>query len=213
MDGLFDNPLLIFAALFLIGIICLAAWLTAQHLGGSGVSFFHSRVKRLGLVEEASIGSGRRLLLIRRDDVEHLIMTGGPIDVVVEVGIEASQRNGMLRESPPRHRETPMYSKPGTPPPPLDLELDLDDTPHETARPAADRNEALTIDQDEDQTEKPRREKLATPTLSKLLSVVENKINPKKTARQTEESKPSEAQDRLTTPIELGDESHAEKIQ
>jgi len=29
----------------------------------------------------------RRLLLIRRDDVEHLVMTGGPIDVVIETGI------------------------------------------------------------------------------------------------------------------------------
>ena len=27
------------------------------------------------------------MILIRRDDVEHLIMTGGPVDVVIETGI------------------------------------------------------------------------------------------------------------------------------
>ena len=32
----------------------------------------------------------RRLVLIRRDNVEHLIMIGGPQDVVVESGITAS---------------------------------------------------------------------------------------------------------------------------
>jgi hypothetical protein len=27
------------------------------------------------------------LVLVRRDNVEHLIMTGGPVDVVIETGI------------------------------------------------------------------------------------------------------------------------------
>ena len=30
---------------------------------------------------------GRKLLLVRRDDVEHLILVGGPVDVVIETGI------------------------------------------------------------------------------------------------------------------------------
>jgi flagellar protein FliO/FliZ len=42
---------------------------------------------RLGVMEQASVDSRRKLLLIRRDDVEHLIMTGGPVDVVIETGI------------------------------------------------------------------------------------------------------------------------------
>jgi len=29
-------------------------------------------------------------VLIRRDGVEHLIMTGGPVDVVIETGIQTS---------------------------------------------------------------------------------------------------------------------------
>lgn len=43
--------------------------------------------RRLGVVEHASIDGKRRLILVRRDDVEHLIITGGPVDMVVETGI------------------------------------------------------------------------------------------------------------------------------
>ena len=55
---------------------------TSLNLGGW---LFKPRPEpRLGVVEQASIDSRRRLVLIRRDDVEHLIMTGGPVDVVIE---------------------------------------------------------------------------------------------------------------------------------
>ena len=43
-------------------------------------------------MEQASVDSKRKLVLIRRDDVEHLIMTGGPVDVVIETGIAALRR-------------------------------------------------------------------------------------------------------------------------
>jgi hypothetical protein len=46
--------------------------------------------RRLDVVEHASVDGRRRLILVRRDNVEHLIMTGGPVDVVIETGI--SQR-------------------------------------------------------------------------------------------------------------------------
>lgn len=42
---------------------------------------------RIGVMEYASVDGRRRLILVRRDDVEHLIMTGGPVDVVIETGI------------------------------------------------------------------------------------------------------------------------------
>jgi hypothetical protein len=43
--------------------------------------------RRLDVVEHANVDGRRKLLLIRRDDVEHLIMTGGPVDMVIETGI------------------------------------------------------------------------------------------------------------------------------
>lgn len=43
-----------------------------------------ARQPRLGVLDAFAIDSRRRLVLIRRDNVEHLIMIGGPNDVLVE---------------------------------------------------------------------------------------------------------------------------------
>jgi flagellar protein FliO/FliZ len=57
-------------------------------MSNGGPNLFSGRDRRrLGLVEWTSIGGGRQLLLVRRDNIEHLILTGGPLDVVVESGI------------------------------------------------------------------------------------------------------------------------------
>ena len=53
---------------------------------------------RLAVMEQASVDSKRKLVLIRRDDVEHLIMTGGPVDVVIETGIASSPREIVERD-------------------------------------------------------------------------------------------------------------------
>ena len=42
---------------------------------------------RLGISEYYEIDKTRRLVLIRRDDIEHLVMIGGPQDIVIEPGI------------------------------------------------------------------------------------------------------------------------------
>jgi len=47
------------------------------------------RERRLDVIDHANVDGKRRLLLVRRDNVEHLIMTGGPVDVVIETGIGA----------------------------------------------------------------------------------------------------------------------------
>jgi hypothetical protein len=46
-------------------------------------------MRRLAFIERAYLDGGRKLVLVRRDNVEHLILIGGPIDVVVETGIQA----------------------------------------------------------------------------------------------------------------------------
>ena len=60
---------------------------------------------RLSVMEEAKVDRVRRLVLIRRDDVEHLIMTGGPVDVVIETGIAAPQRDVDVHDE--RQQPTP----------------------------------------------------------------------------------------------------------
>lgn len=54
---------------------------------------------RIGVIEYANVDGRRKLLLIRRDDVEHLVMTGGPVDVVIETGI--GERKVRASETPP----------------------------------------------------------------------------------------------------------------
>ncbi len=47
------------------------------------------RGQRLGIVEYCEIDQSRRLVLLRRDNVEHLVLIGGGHDVVVETGINS----------------------------------------------------------------------------------------------------------------------------
>ena len=48
------------------------------------------RTKRLSVIEAAVVDTRRRVVLIRRDNVEHLVLIGGPTDVVIEsrIGLE-----------------------------------------------------------------------------------------------------------------------------
>ena len=70
---------------------------------------------RLGVMEQASVDNKRKLVLIRRDDVEHLIMTGGPVDVVIETGIPA----GRLPDLAPEAALPPEPEVRREPPPPV----------------------------------------------------------------------------------------------
>ena len=84
--------LAVLAGLAAIGAVLLRAY--ASGFSPSAI-FFRSRTEpRIGVVEQANMDGRRKLLLVRRDDVEHLIMTGGPVDVVIETGIgEKPQRS------------------------------------------------------------------------------------------------------------------------
>ncbi len=51
--------------------------------------------RRLEVVEQSNMDGRRKLVLIRRDNIEHLIMTGGPVDVVVETNIRTSKTSNI----------------------------------------------------------------------------------------------------------------------
>jgi len=42
---------------------------------------------RLAVIDAAAVDGRRRLVLVRRDNIEHLLMIGGPTDIVVESNI------------------------------------------------------------------------------------------------------------------------------
>jgi hypothetical protein len=87
--------LVVIAGLIVVAVLLVRGYLKTGTVSGSlsGLSsaatmFFRPRPeRRLEVVDQASVDARRRLVLIRRDDVEHLIMTGGPVDVVIETGI------------------------------------------------------------------------------------------------------------------------------
>ncbi|HWT64374.1 MAG TPA: flagellar biosynthetic protein FliO, partial [Ochrobactrum sp.] len=57
------------------------------------------RQPRLSVMDAAAVDSRRKLVLIRRDDVEHLLLIGGPTDVVVEQNIIMESRANSRSQS------------------------------------------------------------------------------------------------------------------
>jgi len=105
----------IFVLLFFASAAVAALWgYRAYTTGDTSFSFawlFPARPEpRLAVMEQASVDGKRKLVLIRRDDVEHLIMTGGPVDVVIETGIASAPRQILerdLEEAPRADRVEP----------------------------------------------------------------------------------------------------------
>lgn len=76
------------AFLFAVALLALLIWVFRVFFGDRSTGpARRGREKRLGVIETASVDAKRKLYLIRRDDVEHLVIIGGPVDVVVEAGI------------------------------------------------------------------------------------------------------------------------------
>jgi len=75
------------AIALLMFFLIVRAWRRRAH--GSVPRGARNRGPRLGVLDSVAIDQRRRLVLVRRDDVEHLIMIGGPSDLVVESGIGA----------------------------------------------------------------------------------------------------------------------------
>ena len=79
------------AFLFVIALIGIGAYLLKGVLSGGsshGGGLLRGRERRLGVVEAAAVDGRRKLILLRRDNIEHLIMTGGPVDMLIESGID-----------------------------------------------------------------------------------------------------------------------------
>jgi flagellar protein FliO/FliZ len=87
------------AFVFVLALIGVTAWLVrrfgAERFGGSSA---RGRQPRLAVVDAAAVDGRRRLVIIRRDNVEHLLMIGGPTDVVVEQNIVRAM--GAPRDKP-----------------------------------------------------------------------------------------------------------------
>jgi flagellar protein FliO/FliZ len=95
------------AALVVLAIVYRLAFAHRLRVPGA-----RTRQPRLGLVDAFSLDGQRQLVLIRRDNVEHLVMIGGPNDVLIEPQInramtparENSQPSPLLAPGPPARR-------------------------------------------------------------------------------------------------------------
>lgn len=62
-------------------------WVFRKIAGNNSIRGTKNRRPRLGVTEAAIVDDKRRLVLVRRDNVEHLVMIGGASDVLVESNI------------------------------------------------------------------------------------------------------------------------------
>ncbi|WP_346894596.1 hypothetical protein [uncultured Roseibium sp.] len=85
-DGLARGLVFAMALAVVLALFALFVFIIKWAAGARNPSV-RSRQPRLAIMDSASVDTRRRLVLIRRDNIEHLILIGGPSDVVVEQGI------------------------------------------------------------------------------------------------------------------------------
>lgn len=83
--------------LLIVGLILLAAWLIRRLGVGMSVARGAAKSRRLAILEVRPIDAQRRLVLVSRDETQHLLLIGGQNDLVVETGI-----------APPAEAEDPL---------------------------------------------------------------------------------------------------------
>jgi flagellar protein FliO/FliZ len=89
----------VIAFVVVLALIGAATWLV-RRLGATRLEAGgRNRQPRLAVIDSAAVDGRRKLVIIRRDNVEHLLMIGGPTDVVVETNI--------MRAAAAAARETP----------------------------------------------------------------------------------------------------------
>jgi hypothetical protein len=98
-----------FAFVAVLALIGAAAWAVRRFAGNRlGANTNRSRMPRLAVIDAAAVDGRRRLVLVRRDNVEHLLMIGGPTDIVVEPNIvRATPARDQMQPRPAGSTELP----------------------------------------------------------------------------------------------------------
>lgn len=93
-------------------LIVLGLWVLKFFMKAGTV--MRAQGRRVQVVEQVQVDARRQLLVIRRDNVEHLVMTGGPQDLVIETGIPASEKPALpvRRPTAPPVAEEPATATP-----------------------------------------------------------------------------------------------------
>ncbi len=213
--GMPDAGRFVVAFMLVLGLIGAGALLWRRFFGAGPLSPLgpRSRQPRLAVVDAAAVDARRRLILIKRDNVEHLLMIGGPTDIVVESNIGRAAPIAVSREPRPIPDNSRHLGSADGPDWPLPLEPmvrtsrangDLDAGPAEpsarTAReamvdsmravrsgPAARRSTAAELDT-------PPEEEIAAPALTHPPSSAETSIRAPAVTEPRRAPSPPEAQ-------------------
>src|SRR4029078_4116083 len=113
-ESLFGSEMPLAARFFIAFLVVLAligvtAWLVRRFGANRLGSTARGRQPRLAVIDAATVDGRRRLVLIRRDNIEHLLMIGGPTDLVVEPNIvrPVAAREGARAPARARARAAP----------------------------------------------------------------------------------------------------------
>jgi hypothetical protein len=123
--GGFENSIVtaVLALGIVLVLIVLGVWLL-KVLFRTSNDFARGRNRRLTVVDSVMLDPRRQLFIVRRDNVEHLILTGGAQDLVVESGIAVEKPVSPALRRPlgvPAAATPPAplpAEEPATPPPP-----------------------------------------------------------------------------------------------
>jgi flagellar protein FliO/FliZ len=78
----------VLALVFVLALIGVVAWV-GRRMGFLGrVTMGRGNTGRIGVVETTTVDAKRRLVLLRRDGVEHLVLLGPTSETLIESGIK-----------------------------------------------------------------------------------------------------------------------------
>jgi flagellar protein FliO/FliZ len=89
----------VLALAFVLLLIVVCAWI-ARRLGLGGRLITAGGKRRLAILEVLPLDGRRRLVLLKRDEVEHLLLLGQQGDLVIERG-SAGNFSGMIEGGTP----------------------------------------------------------------------------------------------------------------
>lgn len=88
------------ALAFVVALIAVLAWAVKRSGLFAHVIPARGGKRRLAVVDVAAIDAKRRLVLVRRDDKEHLLLLGANNDAVIETGITPPQPDAAAETAP-----------------------------------------------------------------------------------------------------------------
>ncbi len=85
------------ALALVLGLIMLCSWLMRRFRPGA-FSAMQAGGRRLQLIESLTVGPQQRLVIIRRDDREHLLMLGADAGALIECDIGPHEEKRVLEQ-------------------------------------------------------------------------------------------------------------------